>query len=159
MTRSKLLCLLPLLPGIVFSGCSSTNSDGGVSDPIPASPVAYYVPEPEPEPDPVVEEIAQTEVEKPVEVEVEVKEKVKPPAPKAAEPATFTILGFIKYVELEGGFFGIMTADGTKYFPEYLEQDFKVDGLSVRLLAKPQEQILGIQMWGTPIEILKIEAN
>ena len=43
--------------------------------------------------------------------------------------------------------------------PEYLEQDFKVDGLSVRVLAKPQEQIFGIQMWGAPIEILKIEAN
>lgn len=52
-----------------------------------------------------------------------------------------------------------MTEDGSKFFPEYLEQDFKVDGLSVRVLAKPQEQILGIQMWGSPIEILKIEAN
>jgi hypothetical protein len=62
-------------------------------------------------------------------------------------------------VELEGGFFGIMTEDGNKYFPEYLEQDFKQDGLGVRVQAKPQEQILGIQMWGTPIEVIKIEAN
>jgi hypothetical protein len=74
-------------------------------------------------------------------------------------PKSITILGFVKYVELEGGFFGIMTEDGSKYFPDYLGSDFKVDGLSVRVQATPQEQILGIQMWGTPIKINKIESN
>lgn len=117
-------------------------------------------PEPEPEmveePEPEVVEIAEPEPE-PVAIEEPL--VVEPVEPVENEPETITILGFIRYVELEGGFFGIMTEDGTKYFPEYLEQDFKQDGLSVRVQAKPQEQILGIQMWGKPIEIIRIEAN
>jgi hypothetical protein len=120
--------------------------------------VAGPEPAPEvlPEPEQEVEEVVPPEPEPPV---VEAPIVVAPPEPEVSEPETITILGFIKYVELEGGFFGIMTEDGTKYFPEYLEQDFKQDGLGVRVQAKAQEQILGIQMWGNPIEIIKIEAN
>ena len=142
-----------------YAGCSSTNSSQVATEPEPAPPMVVE-PEPEPEaipdPEPVIVEVVEPEPEPPA---VEEPLEVTPPEPELTEPETITILGFIKYVELEGGFFGIMTEDGTKYFPEYLEQDFKQDGLGVRVQAKPQEQILGIQMWGTPIEIIKIEAN
>ena len=108
--------------------------------------------------EPEAEEVVLVEPEVP-DVAI-VPEIIKEPVePEVVEPEHLTILGFIKYVELEGGFFGIMTEDGHKYFPEYLEPDFKQDGLNVRVVAQPQEQILGIQMWGTPIEILRIEAN
>lgn len=126
-----------------------------------APPPVVAAPEPEIEVvvEPEVVEVAPPVVQKPAVEEEVVEVEVVPEEPEVVEPEPITVLGFIKYVELEGGFFGIMTEDGSKYFPEYLEQEFKVDGLKVRLLAKPQEQILGIQMWGTPIEILKIEAN
>lgn len=159
MTQSKLIALLVTLAAVFYAGCSSTSSTQVADQTVPAPPMAVE-PEPEPEvvaePEPEVVEVAVTEpepeiVQEPVEIVA--------PEPIETEPETITILGFIKYVELEGGFFGIMTEDGTKYFPEYLEQDFKQDGLGVRVQAKPQEQILGIQMWGTPIEIIKIEAN
>ena len=145
----------------MYSGCSTTSTSSQANiDPAPPPPVVV---EPEPEIEPVEEPevvpvgpVDPIEPELAEEVEVEVKEI---PKEEEAEPENLTILGFITYVELEGGFFGIMTEEGAKYFPEYLAPDYKVDGLSVRVVAKPQEQILGIQMWGTPIEIIKIEAN
>ena len=159
MTPTKLFCLLSTLAVLICAGCSSTSSQQVANEPEPAPPMVT-VPEPEPEvipePQPEIVEVVKPEPE-PIAVVEPVPEA--PTEPEISEPETITILGFIKYVELEGGFFGIMTEDGTKFFPEYLEQDFKQDGLGVRVQAKPQEQILGIQMWGTPIEIIKIEAN
>ena len=159
MTPTKLFCLLSTLAVLICAGCSSTSSQQVANEPEPAPPMVT-VPEPEPEvipePQPEIVEVVEPEPE-PIAVVEPVPEA--PTEPEISEPETITILGFIKYVELEGGFFGIMTEDGTKFFPEYLEQDFKQDGLGVRVQAKPQEQILGIQMWGTPIEIIKIEAN
>ncbi len=159
MTPTKFFCLLSTFAVLLYSGCSSTSSQQATNEPDPAPPMVAGpepVPEVVPEPAPEVEEVVAPEPVIPV---VETPVVVTPPEPEVSEPDTITILGFIKYVELEGGFFGIMTEDGTKYFPEYLEQDFKQDGLGVRVQAKPQEQILGIQMWGNPIEIIKIEAN
>ena len=52
---------------------------------------------------------------------------------------SITIIGTIHYVELEGGFFGIVTQEGSKYFPQYLTSEFKVDGLPVRVEAMPGE--------------------
>lgn len=156
MTPANLFCLLFLVTSLIYSGCS-TNSREISEQPEPA-PVVVVEPEPEPvevvEPD-AVEVIVEPEPVVESEV-IEVKEEVPAVRPK---PEALTILGFIKYVELEGGFFGIMTEDGAKYFPDYLGPEFKEDGLSVRVQALPQEQILGIQMWGSPIKILKIEST
>jgi len=65
--------------------------------------------------------------------------------------------GTIKFIDLEGGFYGIIGDDGKYYDPINLSQDFQVDGLRVRFEAKIRDDIFGIHMWGTPIEILKIE--
>ena len=159
MTQTKLLCFSVALAGFLYAGCSSSNSSQAVQGLDTAPPIAVTpAPEPEPvlEPEPVADVVPEPE---PAPVEIVASEPVVLPAPAVKDPEALTILGFIKYVELEGGFFGITTETGTKYFPEYLEQDFKVDGLKVRVVAKPQKQILGIQMWGTPIKILKIEAD
>ena len=89
-------------------------------------------------------------------------ETIALPQPQAEAPAqaavdrSITIVGTIQSVELEGGFFGIVTEEGTKYFPQYLAPDFKVDGLPVRVDAMPEEQAIGIQMWGVPIRIISI---
>ena len=87
---------------------------------------------------------------------------IAPPLPvsetpaQAADDQSISILGTIQYVELEGGFFGIVTEEGAKYFPQYLAPDFKVDGLPVRVDAMLEDQVIGIQMWGVPIRILSI---
>lgn len=157
MTSAKLFCLLLLATSLIYSGCSTTNSRNLSEQPEPAPVVVI---EPGPEPVEIVEpEVVEVVVEPEPIVEPEVVEMKEEAPPVQPKPESLTILGFIKYVELEGGFFGIMTEDGAKYFPDYLGPEFKEDGLSVRVQALPQEQILGIQMWGSPIKILKIESN
>jgi len=65
--------------------------------------------------------------------------------------------GTIKYIDLEGGFYGIIADNGERYDPINLNQEFQVDGLRVRFEAKIRDDIVGIHMWGVLIEILKIE--
>jgi len=154
MTQTKLFSVFIAAAALFYSGCATTETENVVAPP-PAPPVVS-TPESEVAPEPEIIKVVEETPEPEIKVEVALPEvEVEIPV----EPKSLTILGFIKYIELEGGFFGIMTEDGSKYFPDYLDSDFKVDGLSVRVQATPQEQILGIQMWGTPIEIIKIESN
>ena len=64
--------------------------------------------------------------------------------------------GTIKYIPLEGGFYGIETEKGEKYLPLNLPAEFKKDGLKVWFKAKPRRGAT-IQMWGKPVEILEIK--
>ena len=64
--------------------------------------------------------------------------------------------GTIKYIPLEGGFYGIETDKGEKYLPVNLPQEFKKDGLKVWFKAK-QKKTITIYQWGKPVEILKIK--
>jgi len=65
--------------------------------------------------------------------------------------------GTVKYLSFEGGFYGIVADDGTRYDPgESLPEKFKRDGLRVRFKARPKEGFT-IRMWGRLIEIEEIE--
>ena len=64
--------------------------------------------------------------------------------------------GTIRYVDLEGGFYGIVAEDGTKYDPTPLPDSLQDDGLSVRFQLK-EKDVLTTRMWGTPVEVLHIE--
>ncbi|RKZ23619.1 hypothetical protein DRQ23_02740, partial [bacterium] len=68
----------------------------------------------------------------------------------------FFATGTIKYISIEGGFYGIITEKGKNYLPVNLSEEFKKDGLSVLFKAKPQ-RVATIQMWGEPVEILEIK--
>ena len=65
--------------------------------------------------------------------------------------------GTIKFINLEGGFFGIVGEDGKKFDPIDLNDKFKQDGLRVRFKLKLTSDVLTIRMWGTPVEIVEIE--
>jgi hypothetical protein len=65
--------------------------------------------------------------------------------------------GTVKYVELEGGFYGIVGDDNKQYEPMNLEQTYQQDGLRVRFQAEIRQDIASIYMWGTIIELTKIE--
>ncbi len=69
---------------------------------------------------------------------------------------TITRTGTIRYIKLEGGFYGIITEKGEKYLPINLKEEFKEDGLRVWFKGKLRK-VLTIQMWGKPIEILEIQ--
>ncbi len=65
--------------------------------------------------------------------------------------------GTVKFMDLEGGFFGIITASGEKHDPINLDEDYKIDGLSVSYSYKVHKDMMSIHMWGTIIEIIEIE--
>jgi len=67
------------------------------------------------------------------------------------------IQGIVRYLQFEGGFYGIIGENGDKYKPMHLEPQFEVDGLKVKVRARMVKGVAGIQMWGKPIEVLEIE--
>ncbi|PSQ70670.1 MAG: hypothetical protein BRD38_04875 [Bacteroidetes bacterium QH_9_67_14] len=65
-------------------------------------------------------------------------------------------LGTVRYVQLEGGFYGIVADDSTRYLPQDLGTDYREDGLRVRFRAAVQDSAMTMEMWGTPVEMLDI---
>ncbi|WP_214020982.1 DUF333 domain-containing protein [Methanoculleus sp.] len=65
--------------------------------------------------------------------------------------------GTITFVDLEGGFYGIVADDGRRYLPADLPAEYRQDGLRVLFSADVEEDGVGIHMWGTPAEIRSIE--
>ena len=64
-------------------------------------------------------------------------------------------IGIVNYVDLEGGFYGIITDNGVHHNPVNLHVDFRVDGLRIRYKYKTLQNVASIQMWGTSVEILE----
>ena len=65
--------------------------------------------------------------------------------------------GVVKYIDLEGGFYGIIADDGERHYPINLGQEYQVDGLSVRYTYRFRHDVASIHMWGKPIEIADIK--
>jgi hypothetical protein len=65
--------------------------------------------------------------------------------------------GTVKFVQLEGSFYGIVGDDNKQYEPMNLDQTYQKDGLRVRFQAKIRQDMASIYMWGKIIEITKIE--
>jgi hypothetical protein len=76
----------------------------------------------------------------------------------SADEAVFSGEGTVRIIPLEGGFFGIVSDDGHNYYPINLADEYKVQGLRVRYVAKLRGDVITIHQWGTPIEIIEIEA-
>jgi inhibitor of cysteine peptidase len=70
---------------------------------------------------------------------------------------TVSETGIVKYIDLEGGFYGIVGDDDQQYEPMNLDQTYQQDGLHVSFQARIREDIASIHMWGKIIEITKIE--
>ncbi len=64
--------------------------------------------------------------------------------------------GTIKYINLEGGFYGILGDNGEKYDPLNLPYNFRIDGLRIFLIAIKREGLFSVHMWGIIIEIISI---
>lgn len=65
--------------------------------------------------------------------------------------------GTIRYVDLEGGFYGIVADDGEHYDPVNLSSGFEVDGLRAYFKGKIiRDKRADYHMWGTFIEIIDI---
>jgi hypothetical protein len=64
--------------------------------------------------------------------------------------------GTIIYVDLEGGFYGIIADGGDRYLPDNLSQDFQEDNLRISFEGIITDQP-NIAMWGRTISLTKIE--
>ena len=65
--------------------------------------------------------------------------------------------GTVTYMDFEGGFYGIITANNGDWDPINLSSEFMVDGLRVKFKAKIRKDLLSYHMWGTIIELIDIK--
>ena len=88
-------------------------------------------------------------------------------APQKTSPIpqeqTITATGRVTYVDVEGGFYGIIaeTSPNDKGGPEHLQpmnldKAYQRDGLRISFEAKPRPDLMSIFMWGSIIEVTKI---
>jgi hypothetical protein len=66
------------------------------------------------------------------------------------------VKGTVKYLNFEGGFYGIVGDDGKHYDPLDIPQEFRVDGLRVRFTANKTSN-MSIHMWGHVVKLASIE--
>jgi hypothetical protein len=72
---------------------------------------------------------------------------------------TVAVSGTVQYIDLEGGFYGIVADDGARYLPLNLPEMFAEDGLAVTAEVVVKEDVATIQQWGTPVEIVTIRSE
>ena len=65
--------------------------------------------------------------------------------------------GEVVFIELEGGFWGIITDDGQKILPHGLPKSLAVAGNKVRFQGKIIKDAVTIQQWGKVVKITKAE--
>jgi hypothetical protein len=64
--------------------------------------------------------------------------------------------GRVQFLNLEGGFYGIITDSGKKILPMNMAKEFAQHGAIVRIKGKVKN-VMTIQQWGTPFTITEIE--
>ncbi|MFT6919601.1 MAG: hypothetical protein ACJA2G_002237 [Cognaticolwellia sp.] len=64
--------------------------------------------------------------------------------------------GRVQFLNLEGGFYGIITDSGKKLLPMNMAKEFAQNGAIVRVKGKVKD-VMTIQQWGTPFTITDIE--
>jgi hypothetical protein len=65
--------------------------------------------------------------------------------------------GTIRFLDFEGGFYGIVGDDGRHYDPVNLDRLFRVDGLRVRFALRVIQDRFSIHMWGTVVSIVSMQ--
>jgi hypothetical protein len=68
-----------------------------------------------------------------------------------------SIRGTVVYVEVEGGFYGLVADDGARYDPGGLPEAFRRDGLRVKFAGKVLDDQMSFHMWGQIFQIDRIE--
>lgn len=67
------------------------------------------------------------------------------------------ISGTVKFIALEGGFYGIEDDEGMHYDPINLDEQFMQNGLRVRIKGRIEPSIGTVHMWGYSLIINDIE--
>jgi hypothetical protein len=65
------------------------------------------------------------------------------------------LIAEVRWIELEGGFYGLVSSEGERYLPLELPEAFRRDGLKVEVRGRV-EKVVSFRMWGTALRILEI---
>jgi len=63
----------------------------------------------------------------------------------------------VKYIRLEGGFYGLITLDGRKYLPLNLAKQYRQDGAVIHIKGEIDRNVSSIYQWGEPFEIKELK--
>lgn len=63
----------------------------------------------------------------------------------------------VKFLNFEGGFYGLVTEKGVKLLPMNLPIKYKIDGTILRVKGQRIKGMVTIQQWGEPFELSEIE--
>ena len=74
-----------------------------------------------------------------------------------ADPNVINATATVQHQDIEGGFYGLVADDGTKYDPGTLPEAYRKDGLRVKFTAR-RTNAMTTRMWGTTVEVDHIEA-
>lgn len=75
----------------------------------------------------------------------------------AAIRGAIKFTGKVVHNSFEGGFYGIVADDGSRYDPTSLPAKFKKAGMRVSVVAKKRPDLMGFHQWGTIVEIVEIK--
>lgn len=80
--------------------------------------------------------------------------------PASRDAGLMNFVGAMRWIELEGGFWGIVAPNGSKYLPtQTLPESVQKEGLPVRGTLRLRKGVMTLQMWGSPVEVVTIEAS
>jgi len=91
---------------------------------------------------------------------VSISEELKMSAKSSLHKADMNQLSFIatvKYMNFEGGFFGVISEEGKHWLPLNLNKEFQQEGAVIKVKGKAVKDMMTIQQWGTPFSITHIE--
>tara|TARA_R110001583_G_scaffold163001_1_gene315222 strand:- start:5014 stop:5373 length:360 start_codon:yes stop_codon:yes gene_type:complete len=63
----------------------------------------------------------------------------------------------VKYLNLEGGFYGLVSKNGSKLLPKDLPKKYKIDGTTLRVEGHLINNMVTIQQWGKPFKVTNVE--
>jgi len=80
------------------------------------------------------------------------------PTPTPGDPSLITGSGTVRFLDLEGGFYGIVADDSSRYDPGELDPRLRRDGLRVRFDLRKLEGAMSIRQWGTLVTVVRIDS-
>lgn len=69
------------------------------------------------------------------------------------------IVGVVRHLEMERGFYAIRGPDSVTYDPRNLPSEFQKDGLSVEADARRRDDVMGIHQIGVIVDLERIRAR
>jgi hypothetical protein len=89
---------------------------------------------------------------------VEQKNNVKPEAQKmTTEKEMIWHAVTVKYLEMEGGFYGLVSDKGDKFLPRNLAKEYQLPGTQLKVKGEVIKGMITIQQWGKVFNITDVE--